>query len=234
MRVHRVYLPSLRPGEMTLSGAEAHHLLQVLRVRAGSAVCAFDGKGLEADGEVLSAEAAGRIILRLEQPRVSDAEASLNVTLALPLLKGDKLSGVVRQATELGVRGVQLVHTRYADVPKLSANKLERLRRVVREAAKQSGRSYVPAVAEPVSLTSLLKTTEDARLVVAHPRAQLSVRDVPSAASLTLLTGPEGGLHDDEVAELGRSGALVVGLGPRILRAETAPVALAAALLLRA
>lgn len=230
MRVHRVYLPDLAAGEVVLSGAEAQHLVQVLRVEPGAKVRAFDGRGLEADGTVTRAEPV-RVTLELADPQTSDVEASLSVSLAVALLKGDKLSEVVRRGTELGVvRFLPFISAR-CDVRELSPNKLERLRRVAQEAAKQSGRSVVPEVAEVQKLSSLalLPLT-----LVAQPAAPQTLRLILRGGepdAVMVVTGPEGGLTEGEVSDLLGRGAHAVRLGARILRAETAPIAVAAALL---
>lgn len=229
MRVHRVHISPLSEGVVTLTGSEARHLAGVLRVVPGQKVRAFDGKGLEAEGEVTEADPL-RVILKLGPPVKSETEASLAVTLAVGLLKGDKLSGVVRQATELGVVRFDLFVSRHSDVKTVSQTKLERLRRVAQEAAKQSGRSVVPTIYTPAPLATL---PLGAPVLVAHPNASLTLKDATGVtSSVTLVTGPEGGLSDAEVAELQDRGAVAVRLGSRILRAETAPVAFVAALLL--
>ena len=234
MRTHRVFLQNLIEGERTLTGAEAHHLARVLRVKPGASIRAFDGAGLEASGEVREV-ADLRVILRLAPPQPSDAEAALKLTLAVPLLKGDKFSEVVRRGTELGAARFIPVLTSRCDVKVLSDNKLTRYRRVATEAAKQSGRSVVPEVETLCKLAALPLTPTT---LVAHPRASATLRDVVNAEihaeadALTLITGPEGGLTEGEVETLLQRGAQGVNLGARILRAETAPVALCAALLL--
>jgi 16S rRNA (uracil1498-N3)-methyltransferase len=230
MRTHRIHLPTLQAGTVTLTGSEAHHLSTVLRVAVGQEVKAFDGKGVEASGIIQSIDDF-QVIVNLEEPKASEIEASLKITLCIALLKGDKLSDVIRQATELGVVAVQPFISKHCDVKELSANKLERLRRVAQEASKQSGRSVVPEIREAVKLKDInLETTT----FVAHPYASLSLNEGLENAStdLTIMTGPEGGFSDEEIDMLGKSGAIPVRLGARILRAETAPIALIAALLL--
>ena len=241
MRVHRIFISDLREGERVLTGSEAQHLAGVLRTEPGARVRAFDGQGLEANG-VVSEVGALRVTLTLEHPLPSVVEASLELTLAVALLKGDKLSGVVRQGTELGVARFAPIVSERCDVRELSVNKLGRLRRVAQEAAKQSGRSVVPAVDEPQKLGTL---SLDGLVLVAQPHARATLRAVLTEhalsagqtlseytpARVTLVTGPEGGLSPAEVGSLEAKGARVVQLGARILRAETAPIALAAALL---
>jgi 16S rRNA (uracil1498-N3)-methyltransferase len=223
-------LPDLAPGLRPVTGKEAAHLAQVLRVAPGAAVRAFDGRGKEAAGTVVEV-GPGRVVVELQEPRESAKEADIAVTVAVSLLKGDKLADVVRQCTELGAFAFRPLVSRRSDVTVLSANKLERLRRVAREAAKQSGRSLVPEVFEPVALSEL--AVEGAGLV-AQPDAPatLATADLSSAQSATLITGPEGGFTAEEIHVLEARGVVPVRLGARVLRAETAPVALLAALLL--
>ena len=234
MRVHRIFIADLREGECVLTGSEAQHLVGVLRAGPGTLVRAFDGQGLEASGVVTHTEAS-RVVLELEEPTLSAAEASLELTLAVALLKGDKLSGVVRQGTELGVARFSPIVSERCDVRELSVNKLGRLRRVAQEAAKQSGRSVVPTVGEPQKLGTL---SLDGLCLVAHPQAPVTLRAVleqalseHTPARVTVVTGPEGGFTPAEIDELQAKGACAVRLGARILRAETAPIALTAALL---
>lgn len=235
MRVHRVFLHALSAGETVLTGPEAQHLAQVLRVQPGARVRAFDGAGLEADGLVTEVDAF-RVTVQLEAPQPSTVEASLDVTLAVALLKGDKLSEVVRRGTELGVGRFTLFRSERCDVRELSPNKLERLRRVAQEASKQSGRSVVPEVVVAGALEALPLDGpgSDALYLVAEPHAESTLRHLLKDAApehITVITGPEGGLSEAEICELSERGVKSVRLGARILRAEMAPIAVAAALL---
>lgn len=233
-RLLRVLVPDLRAGQTDLSGPEAHHLVNVLRVKPGARVEAFDGRGNVAEGVVAKADRQ-LVSVTLSAPRRSEAEAPLQVSVGVALLKGDKLSDVVRQCTELGVARFHLLVTHHADAATISPARLLRLRRVAEEAARQSGRALVPAVHDPVRLSELSWSDQ---AIVAHPEAEQSLHEAwlrgesGAHTAVTLLTGPEGGFSAAEVAELAGRGARSVRFGPRILRAETAPVALAAALLL--
>jgi 16S rRNA (uracil1498-N3)-methyltransferase len=234
MRVHRVLVYPLAVGEVRLLGREAYHLVQVLRVKPGDAVRAFDGGGLEAEG-VVQQVAGPVVVLKLFEPRPTEREVVIPVTLALALLKGDKLAEVVRQATELGAVRFIPVLSRHCEVRELSPQRLTRWRRIAQEAAKQSGRSVVPEVSELLGLEQLPKSAE--RMLVAHPytdttlAAHLQQAPLVPHQPLLVVTGPEGGLRETEVAHLVAQGAVAIRLGPRILRAETAPLALLSALL---
>ncbi|HGY09594.1 MAG TPA: 16S rRNA (uracil(1498)-N(3))-methyltransferase [Oceanithermus profundus] len=226
MRKPRVFVPRIDP-EIVLTGREAHHLLHVLRVRPGREVVVFDGAGLEAEARVLHA-GEGAVRLAAGEPRAVRREPPFELVLYVALLKGDKLADVVRAGSELGVgRFVPLVTER--SVPReMGRAKLERLRRIAVEAAKQSGRSRLPEVAPPVPLAALEPVNFG---LVAHPGAArvLAGAAWPEAGEAALASGPEGGFTKAEVEQLIGLGFLPVGLGPRILRAETAPLVLAAA-----
>jgi len=225
-----VLVPELEAGRRPLRGAEAHHLRDVLRVREGARVEAFDGGGRVAWTRVVSVD-PHEVVLAIEEPHEGAEEAGVELTLAVALLKGDKLAEVVRRGTELGATRFRLFACRRADAGPPSAAKIRRFRRVAEEAAKQSRRARVPEVLAPVALEAL---ELGPRTVVAVPGAPplRAVLERPQPASLTCVTGPEGGLEPAEVDALAARGARPVGLGPRVLRAETAPAALAAAILL--
>ena len=229
-RIDRVLVDQLAE-RVELRGPEAHHLRDVLRVRPGSVVEAFDGRGSIARGEVVAVDRES-VALALSEPEPSSAEPRSDVTLAVALLKGDKLSDVVRPATELGVNRFVLFVSTNCEARELSAVRLTRLRKVAQEAARQSGRAVVPEVAEPVALQELAL---NGAVLIGDPAAEQGYAAYLAAnrpAAATIVTGPEGGLTDGEVALLRERGAVGLRLGPRILRADTAPVAMAAAFLL--
>jgi len=224
--MHRVRVPTLS-GVITLDAREYRHL-RVLRLAAGDTVRVFDGRGNEAHATIERLDESGAELL-LGEPIANPTETPQPVTLAVALLKGDKLADVVRAATELGAHDVQLLQTRYADVPDISSNKLDRLRRVATEASKQSRRAVVPAVHAPVRVRDLPAPTGQG--FIAHPGSDARLHDVLDwRGPVTLVSGPEGGFADEEVHALQARGYLTVTLGPRILRAETAPVALLGAI----
>ncbi|WP_261664618.1 16S rRNA (uracil(1498)-N(3))-methyltransferase [Deinococcus sp. Marseille-Q6407] len=225
MRLTRVRVPELA-AEMTLSGSEAHHL-SVMRLGAGDPLLVFDGRGREARAELLTLDSL-RATLRLVEEMPGTPETPQPVTLAVALLKGDKLADVVRAATELGVASIQLLVTAHADVRDIGANKLARLNRIAAEASKQSRRAVTPAVLPPIPLPAL---SWEGQAYVAHPYVHDLLADqLHWESPVTLLTGPEGGFSEAEMEALLARGARGVVLGPRILRAETAPVALLGAI----
>jgi 16S rRNA (uracil1498-N3)-methyltransferase len=225
MRSHRAFISKLEP-VVKLMGSEASHL-RVLRANVGDLVTLFDGAGLEADAKITMLEDFS-ITLEVGESRVVNLETPQEITLAIALLKGDKLSEVVRAATELGVSRFQLLITEHADVKEIGTQKLERLQRVALEASKQCRRAVTPLVFSPIKLRSLEPVSCG---LVAHPGSSLKPREVINWDSpITIATGPEGGFTSSEIEFLESSGYKTVGLGPRILRAETAPIAILGAL----
>ena len=225
MRSHRAFVGKLEP-IITLTGREFDHL-RVLRATIGDRVTVFDGAGLEADAQIIGSDEMS-IGLELGEIRAVTLEPPQTITLAIGLLKADKLADVVRACTELGVNTFQLLISEFSDVKEIGSQKLERLRRVALEAAKQCRRSVVPNVLEPIKLIHL---EPGLCSIVAHPGSGIRAREIVTWDSpITMITGPEGGFSSREIELLESRGVRQVGLGPRILRAETAPIALIAAL----
>ncbi len=223
MRPHRTFYPILTP-IIQIIGLEAAHL-RVLRAKTGDSLTVFNGAGLEAKGMILEISEM-QITVQLEPATPSSLEPPQAVTLAIAMLKGDKLSDVVRAATELGVSSIQLLITQHSEVKEIGTQKLERLRRIATEAAKQCQRNVIPSVLEPVPLLSLT-----APAIVAHPHSSLLPREAVSwDAPFTIISGPEGGFSSAEIGLLEQKGIVRVSLGRRILRAETAALALISSL----
>jgi 16S rRNA (uracil1498-N3)-methyltransferase len=219
----------------TLDGPEAHHLLHVMRAAAGTQVTLFDNSGAEFAAIVETtrrAEATLRITDRHEINR--ELPFPLIVGVALP--KGDRQKWLVEKLTEIGVTMLVPLNTeRGVAQPTTSAT--ERLTHSVIEAAKQCGRNRLMKIAHPQPIATFLTApgvgdlrSPDTRRLIAHPNARtLSQLDLSTPAPTTIAVGPEGGFTDAEVAAALGAGWQQVSLGPRILRVETAAIALASA-----
>ncbi|TWT75626.1 Ribosomal RNA small subunit methyltransferase E [Posidoniimonas polymericola] len=209
-----------------LSGAEAHHLLHVMRAKAGDAITLFDGSGAEFDAEVATASRSS-VEARVLARREVDRERPRPLVLAVALPKGDRQKVLVEKLTELGVsRLIPLVTER--TVAKLSGGALDKLRRGVIEASKQCGRNVLMTIDEPMSFADAIGAApENANRLVAHP-GEAEADAGPDAAELWRLVGPEGGFTDAEVAAAEAAGWSRASLGRAILRTETAAIALAA------
>jgi len=217
--------PIAEGAQISVEGGQAHYLSKVMRASAGDAVILCD----DMTGEWLAsvAEAGKRQVTLSAERLLREREEVPDFTLCAALLKRPNFDIVLEKATELGVRRIQPVVTRRCVADKLN---MERARTIITEAAEQCARTALPDLAEPVSLSQLLRMwPEDAVLWFADER-----RDAPPAAEAFaerwpptgLLIGPEGGFDDAERAEVRDFlQAYPVSLGPRILRAETACIA---------
>jgi len=227
----RLYWPSGRPsdGNLLLSGDEAHRLLHVLRVAPGDAVSLFDGCGHEWVGRVGTVTRQNVAVADL-QPITPVPEARVPITLAIGVLKGDQMDAVVRDATMLGAAAIQPLRTAHVSVPPKawqSGAARERWQRVAIASATQCRRSVVPQVFPVADLDACLRAPAALRLMCAEPALSAEVADWKPVAvpeSVLVLIGPEGGWAAAEVDQAVAAGARLLSLGPRTLRAETAPV----------
>ena len=213
---------------VTFEAAAAHHLGRVLRAAVGDVVQAVDHEGtlLAVRLTAIAARHAeglivGRAPLTTESP--------LDLTLAQGVPKGDKMDGIVRMATELGVTRVVPLLTARTVVrlePTRWSARLGRWQRIAKEAAQQSGRAAVPEIATPREVSSWAREPGARGLLIClweEEREGLDTRLPPGpCARVTVVVGPEGGLTADEVRGLADAGAVVASLGPRLLRTETA------------
>jgi len=234
----RLWVPHLAAGRVAVSGADYRYLARVLRLGPGAPVTIFDGRGREARARVAVVDAGrGELVLEAEAPEAQAAPAALDLTLLIALLKAEKMDLVVQKATELGVARIVPVCAARSVVrldPTRAAAKATRWRKIAREAARQCGRSGVPAIAEPCDLAEALKAGPgDAWRAIFFEGARASslraaLPDEPATAAV-LAVGPEGGFEDAEIELARAAGFVVIGLGPRTLRAETAALAALAA-----
>lgn len=225
----RFYLPQpLDSPVIHLSGSEAHHLARVLRFQVGDEVMLFDGKGAEARARI-EAIAADAVELTVLERSIANELPQNTLTIATAVPKGERFDWLVEKATELGVaRLIPLVTARSIVHP--GASKLERLRRTIVEASKQCGRSRLMELAPPIEWRKLVETEfASGDVWIADPSGEPLARAFAERSPPRIVAiGPEGGFTVDELELAGRHGARLVGLGPRILRIETAAIALAA------
>ena len=215
----------LSPGQIFIDGPEAHHLGTVCRIRPGDRVCLFNGDGHEYPATVIEVSRRDVVVDVTERRSPLRENASrLHIATALP--KGDRAQFLVEKLTELGVAVLTpLVTERTVVQPR--EGKMEKLERYVIEASKQCGRNVLMRIEPPRKWADLVQDATLPRLrYVAHP-------DTPTGGAMEggdriVAIGPEGGLTDAEVALALDAGWRTVSLGPRILRIETAAMAVAA------
>lgn len=212
--------------DMTLSAEESRHVKNVLRLTEGDEVTLFDGSGREYSA-VVDHVARDAVHVHVVREAVSDREPDISVTLLVGALKGDKTELVVQKATELGVMRIGVFSSRYC-AAYMNENKLERLRRVAREAAKQCLRATVPEVVYYETLEEALRAGEDCR------HKLFACEFLPAGGeglgvlqeSVCAVVGSEGGFSEEEYEAARQLGYTGISLGRRILRAETAAIAL--------
>jgi len=212
----------------TLAGDEARHLAAVMRAQVGDDVALFDGSGAEFTGRIVSIQRSG-VELEIVERRELSRELPFELTLAVALPRGERQKWLVEKATEVGVTTLVPLETeRGVAVAKDSSR--QRLRRQVIEACKQCGRNRLMEIGEAKPAAEYFSSIgKDKLQLLADPtgRALSEVTKLPQAG-VHIAVGPEGGFTAAEVAAARTAGWTLVSLGPRILRVETAAVALAA------
>jgi 16S rRNA (uracil1498-N3)-methyltransferase len=208
-----------------LVGAQAEHLARVLRARIAQQ---FDiaAEGRVRRGRIVSIT-PDRVEFELDEEIL--AAALPEITLVLAIFKFDRMEWAIEKATELGVARLVPIITRRTDahLASAAAKRVERWRRIAREAAQQSRRTESPEVVAPVQLREGLEIETERRIVLSEGDEQVSLKQAVSNCKgpLALAIGPEGGWTGEEERSLRERGWIAASLGPTILRAETAAIA---------
>jgi 16S rRNA (uracil1498-N3)-methyltransferase len=234
--VHRFFAPALDPGDETvaLPKDEGEHLTRVLRLGPGAEVSIFDGRGREFLARVTAA--AGRDVrVQLLSRIEAVAESAVAITLAQAVLKGEKMDDIVRDAVMLGVQAIQPLVTKRTEVTVAAltrGSRVDRWRRIALASAKQCGRAVVPEIRNPLTLEHYLGDPPPAvRLMLVEPAAGAPAEPLSVVQNLSippdaaLIVGSEGGWTEGEWTMARESGARLVSLGQRTLRADAVPVA---------
>jgi 16S rRNA (uracil1498-N3)-methyltransferase len=221
----------LRHGTIVLQGPEAHHLAVVCRLRAGDAVGLFNGDGRQYRAVV--AEAGKKAVtLEIEADETPVRELPFRLEIAVPLPKGDRAQFLVEKLTELGATRLVPLRTDRSIVF-AGEGRQEKLQRWVIEASKQCGRNVLMEIAPLLSWSDYIGRADlPARRLLAHPGGDPVAEAHRGEGDVVVAVGPEGGFTDAEVASARAVGWRTVGLGPRILRVETAAIAVASLLTL--
>lgn len=220
----------MQPEFMVLTGENAQHA-KVLRLKSGEEVLVCDGQGRECLCSI-SDVSDGQVSLVVKHQQICESEACVRVSVYMAFPKGDKLEHVIQKATELGAfEIVAFPSARCVSRPdeKSLAKKLDRWQKIAASAAEQSGRGVVPVVRTVNSYKEALKqaaTADKALLFYENEQATTLKMALTSSPyhTVSLLTGPEGGLEPSEVEQAKEAGLQVCTLGKRILRCETAPL----------
>jgi len=249
MQRYFIQSEQFRDQTIVLDGEEAHHLIRVMRARPGDRIIVSDGERREALAELtrIDRDAAEASVVEW---LAMDREPAVKVTVAQSLPKGDKLELVIQKGTELGAsRFIPFISERtvvqYDECKE--AKRLERWRKIAKEAAEQAHRSRVPSVEAPASWKQLLQMSGQYDLALfcyeqaggsaglrpllmklreewstRHDAAEGIAAPAAQGPSVLLIIGPEGGFSEREAEQAAQAGMHPVGLGKRILRTETA------------
>ncbi|PLT34650.1 16S rRNA (uracil(1498)-N(3))-methyltransferase [Bacillus sp. V5-8f] len=219
-----------------ISGEDYHHITRVMRMESGDRLICVKQEGQAAlceITEIANDTVAGTVI----EWKNENNELPVKVAIASGLPKGDKLEYIVQKGTELGAHEfIPFIAARSIVKwdPKKAIKKTERLEKIAKEAAEQSHRTIIPEVFHPKTLADLVSCGQefDFKLIAFEEEAKRGetgalasvLREIKPGQSLLFVFGPEGGLDQSEIDKLIEAGFLACGLGPRILRTETAPL----------
>ncbi len=242
--MHRFFVPpsNIESGRVTLPADAARQIARVLRASAGDSIIALDDSGYEyvVTLESVSPQHTSGVV---SERYAGNGEPELYIELYQGLMKADRFEYVLQKGTELGIsRFVPIVSERTVARNVISPNRLKRWRRIIREAAEQSGRCILPILEDAVSFAQAceaINAVNTPAIIGWECERDTGIRDtllrykadIEKAQSVAVIIGSEGGLTDKEVSYALGCGILPVSLGRRILRAETAGIIAAAALL---
>ena len=213
----------------------SHHALRVMRVKVDDLLILFNGDGFEYRGRVsdINKKTVNIEILSKEK---NNNESPININLFQSISSNEKMDMVIQKATELGVSSIQPIFTSRSTV-KLSLDRIKKRlihwRQVSISACGQSGRSKIPTIKSPIGFDRFVEgiTTNSLNLLL-HPNNSKESSNLPNKYSgdINIFVGPEGGFSQDEVLLLKKQNCINIQLGSRILRTETAPLAIIAIL----
>ncbi len=228
MRKFFVEDSTIKNNKVFISGEDVNHIKNVLRLKVGDNIIVSNGKCSEYEVQIkdISSIIEGQIIQKIE----NNSEPSVDITLFQGIPKGEKMELIIQKAVEVGVKKIIPVITERVIVKldeKSAEKKAERWQKISEQAAKQCGRNVIPEVSQPISYNQALKILEsyDLALVLYEKEKDKTLKEILSELSnipqrIAVFIGPEGGFSDKEAELVSRF--IIISLGPRILRTETA------------
>lgn len=219
-----------------LSAEDSHHLANVMRAKVGATIIIVTANHDAYVSEIVTIETKC-VTAVLKEPLLTTSELPVEVTVACGLSKNDKIDTIVQKATECGMHQfIPLILQRNVVKweAKKATQKIERLEKIAKEAAEQSHRTHIPTIQSLMNVTQLIEYAQayDVKLIAyeetakigEHAQLKQQYQSLQPQQKILLVFGSEGGLTLQEVAQLEAAGFLACSLGPRILRAETAPI----------
>ncbi len=231
MRLARCYVPGvLRAGDtLTLPANASAHIGRVLRARPGDSLTLFNGDGGEFGAQIQDLDRRG-VRVRIGSHQAVERESALKVTLLQAMARGERMDLIVQKATELGASALVIwsaLRSVARPDPEGQRKRIEHWRGILISACEQCGRNRLPSIELAPDLRGAIARTDQGGLrLVMIPEASQSLPSLArDAANVSLLIGPEGGFAQEELQLAGENGFVGCRLGPRVLRAETAPLA---------
>ncbi|MBP5410627.1 MAG: 16S rRNA (uracil(1498)-N(3))-methyltransferase [Lachnospiraceae bacterium] len=236
---------SVHGDEIIVTAGDYNHIRNVLRMHIGEPITVCDGQGSDYDC-VIDSYGDGECVLAIREKKDSTVELPVEITLYQGLPKKDKMELIIQKAVELGAVRIMPVLCERTIVkledPKKEQRKMERFRAIAESAAKQSGRGILPEIADPRSFKDAVRDAKERGCVVLVPyenamgmkATREAVEEGLSAGKIAVFIGPEGGFAREEIALAEAEGARIISLGRRILRTETAGLAVLSLLMLQA
>ncbi|MGD9058353.1 MAG: 16S rRNA (uracil(1498)-N(3))-methyltransferase [Desulfobacterales bacterium] len=234
MRFFYIQPDALRKEPVALKGSELRHIKNVLRLKPGNRICLVDGQGFEYEA-VIRRFLTDRVELEITDKRPGKKESPVSISVAQALLKEKKMDRLLRHLCELGVaHWIPFISERAVPVPgakRLSARR-ERWKKILQESVKQCHRAKLPQISETKRFEDILNDEKswDVKIILYENQEEtlnslMTSSMQASPQNILLILGPEGGFSNEEIEKARSAGCLIAGLGPRILRAETATIA---------
>jgi 16S rRNA (uracil1498-N3)-methyltransferase len=231
--MHKFIIPEIKtlPAITNISGQDARHIFKVLRKKKGDTIALTDGRGRDYNAVIINIT-PGTIEIRIIEKMDSSTESFIHISLCSGILKDKKMDFIIKHITQLGVqKWVPFFCER--SIPSPDKKKLEirkkRWRNIAKESLKQCNRSCIPEISGPFNFATLIEKSEGYDLkIVFWEQSNQKIKNLQTSVSpdkILILIGPEGGFSKKEILMAKEKDFLCYGLGPRILRAETASIA---------
>jgi len=235
MRKHRFFVPSnlIVGSAVALDADISHYIMRVLRLNVNDVIFVFNNSGYEYQAKIQDIDRKSVTISIIDA--LADAQESpLQINLAQVIGKGEKMDLVIQKATELGVNSITPLYSERTVAKNIASkveHKMEHWQKIAIAASAQSWRNYVPQIHVSQTLDSwLLQTHDSHKLILSTIGSTKKINQLQIQNAVTILVGPEGGFSDAELELAQQQNFTAVSLGPRILRTETAGIAVVAML----
>jgi 16S rRNA (uracil1498-N3)-methyltransferase len=232
MSKHRFYIDNpLDPGNEIKLTSKVHYIIHVLRLNVGDNIMVFDGRGHEYTAKISKINKKN-ISLLIGSSTCYEEKSSTKIRIAQCLIKKPKMDLLLQKTTELGVNIITPVKSEFS-VIKIKDDQIKTKKlhweKITQSACEQSGRNYIPLIEDPISIEKFLCEKNDNLKIMLDPSSDTAIGDIkPIKKQIDILIGPEGGISNNEKHIAYENDFIGVSLGPKILRSETAAIAMLA------